>query len=146
MNWLDIILDIIIGKGARVIPKVMPMISNGEVNTILRTYTSNIWLSDGMFRLVDTENLRAFLKSDAGNNKAYVAEVHDCDDYSYELMGRVSEWNSDNTFGLVWGLNVNGDAHAWNFFVDENKKVKYVEPQNDNIFDPTTEKIWIMIV
>ncbi len=146
MNWLDIILDLIIGQKGRVIPKVMPNMTSYYVDELLRKYADNVWLSDGTFQLVDTQNLRDFLASDSINKRQYIAEKHDCDDYSYELMGHVSDWNPDNTFGIVWGNNVNGDGHAWNFFIDENKNIKYVEPQTDTIFDPSTEKIWIMIV
>lgn len=146
MNWLDIILDLIIGKKGRVIPKEMPSITSIEVGAILKSYTNNIWLSDGTFQLVDTENLKAFLASDPINGRPYVSEKHDCDDYSYELMGHVSDWSPDNTFGIVWGLNASGGGHAWNFFIDGNMEVKYVEPQNDVIFTPSTEQIWLMIV
>lgn len=70
-----------------------------------------------------------------------------CDDYSYELMGDVSTWNPAGAFGIVWGNRAgDGAGHAWNFFVDENKKVKFVEPQTDTIFDFTNEIIWIMII
>ena len=146
MNWLDIILDLIIGQKGRVIPKTMPSMTSDYIRDLLIKYTDKIWLSDGTFQLVDTQNLKDFLASDPINKRPYVTEKHDCDDYSYELMGHVSDWNPDNTFGIVWGLNTNGGAHAWNFFIDENKKVRYVEPQNDVIFDPSTEQIWLMIV
>jgi len=140
------ILDLIMGQRGRVIPKEMPSITSTEVGAMLKAYTPNVWLSDGIFQLVDTENLKAFLASDPISGRAYVSEKHDCDDYSYELMGHVSDWNPDNTFGIVWGLNSGGGAHAWNFFVNENIEVKYVEPQTDSIFDPSNEKIWLMIV
>lgn len=146
MNWLNIILELLKGRKEQTIPEPMPTITGTEVTAILKSYTSNLWISDETFRLVKCDNLRAFLATDEVSNRPYVVEKHDCDDFSYELMGRVSEWNSDNTFGLVWGINVNGDAHAWNFFIDENMDVLFIEPQNDIIFAPTTEKIWIMIV
>ncbi len=146
MSLVDIFLELFFRKYANVPIKEMPTITSVEVRAILAQYTDKIWLSDGTFRLVDSKNLKDFLASNEINTRTYIAEKHDCDDFSYELMGRVSEWNSDNTFGIVWGNNSNGDAHAWNFFIDENMKLQYVEPQNDSIFAPTTEKIWMMIV
>lgn len=140
------VLDLFFRKIVMVTPKEMPSIPNTDVGTILRMYTDKIWLSDGTFGLVDTQNLKEFLASDTVNKRSYIAEKHDCDDYSYELMGHVSDWNPDNTFGIVWGLNSNGGGHAWNFFINESMEVKYVEPQNDVIFDPSTEQIWMMIV
>lgn len=146
MSWLDIILDLIMGQNKRVIPKIMPSMTSDYVGDLLRKYTDKIWLSDGTFQLVDTQNLKDFLASDSINKRPYIAEKHDCDDYSYELMGHVSDWNPDNTFGIVWGLNSDGGGHAWNFFISEKKKIMFVEPQSDAIFEPTTEQIWIMIV
>jgi len=146
MNWLNIILELLKGRKEQIIPEPMPTITGTEVTAILKSYTSNLWISDETFRLVKFDDLKAFLTTDEVSNRPYVAEKHDCDDFSYELMGRVSEWNSDNTFGLVWGITVGGYAHAWNFFIDENMEVKYVEPQTDSIFDPSNEKIWLMIV
>ena len=146
MNLIEMILNILMGRKEQVIPKTMPSIIVDEVRNILIPYTDKLWLSDGTFGLVNMQNLLEFLWSDTVSRRSYITEKHDCDDFSYELMGRVSDWNPDNTFGIVWGTNRSGDGHAWNFFIDENKKVKYVEPQNDVIFDPSTEQIWMMIV
>lgn len=146
MNLIEMILNLLRGQKEQVIPKIMPSITIEEVKNILTPYTDKLWLSDGTFGLVDTENLKAFLCSDTVSKRLYITEKHDCDDFSYELMGHVSDWNPDNTFGIVWGLNSNGGGHAWNFFIDENKKVRYVEPQNDVIFNPSIEQIWMMIV
>ena len=147
LKILKILIELFFkNKEIKVIPKNMPSITIDELRTILVAYTPNLWLSDETFGLVDTQNLKNFLIFDLINDRTYITEKLDCDDFSYMLMGRVTEWNSDNTFGIVWGLNRNGDAHAWNFFVNGSLEVKFVEPQNDEIFDPTTEKIWIMVV
>ena len=123
-----------------------PSVTADRIKILLTPFTTNLWLSDGVFKYMTKESLAQFLASDPINSRIYKAESHDCDDFSYELMGHVSGWNSDNTFGIVWGQNASGVGHAWNFFVDENEKVWFVEPQTDSIFTPTTEKIWIMIV
>jgi hypothetical protein len=48
---------------------------------------------------------------------------------------------------MVWGNRaVDNAGHAWNFFINEKNQVMFVEPQNDKIFAPSTEKIWVMIV
>ncbi len=146
MNWQEL-LEIIFGKKVIKIPDpYTETITGDEVRALLGKYTNQLWISDGLFKLVSTQSLEAFLASDTINNRPYIAEKHDCDDYSYELMGHVSDWNSDNTFGIVWGLNGDGNAHAWNFYIDEKRVVKFVEPQTDTIFDPTTEQVWVMIV
>ncbi len=146
MSIIKILLDLLFKQYTTIPIKEMPAITSVEVGAILRAYTDKVWLSDGTFRLVDTQNLGDFLASDAINGRPYVVEKHDCDDFSYELVGHVSGWNPDNTFGIVWGTNANGVGHAWNFFINEERELLFVEPQSDFIFAPTVEKIWVMIV
>ena len=59
----------------------------------------------------------------------FVAEDRDCDDFSYRLMGQFSirGW-SQLCLGIVWT-----HTHALNCFVDENKKLWFIEPQTDKI-------------
>lgn len=124
-----------------------PTISGDEVKQILSKYTSNLWISDGIFKLLDTQNLRNFLSLNSVNTRKYITDFHDCDDYSYELMGDMSTWNPAASFGMVWGNRAEDSLpHAWNFFINENKKIMYVEPQNDQIFEPTKENVWVMII
>ncbi len=146
MNWMKL-LELVFGKSITKIPDpYTESITGDEVRILLSKYTDKLWISDGLFKLMSTQSLEAFLASDSISNRPYITEKHDCDDYSYELMGHVSDWNSDNTFGIVWGLNGDGNAHAWNFYIDEKRVVKFVEPQNDIIFEPNNEKVWMMIV
>lgn len=94
-------------------------------------------------------DLERFLSSSYVDSIKYVAERFDCDDFSYALMGREKEWysqspyNRGSTFGIVWGDIRNSEtdteirAHAVNFFIDNNRELWLVEPQNDNIFKAT---------
>lgn len=132
-------------------PKKVPIVSTpsirySQVAALLTPYTKNIWISDDEFKTIDTENLKDFLKTNPVDGRRYITEAHDCDDYSYELMGDVSDWNPAGAFGIVWGNRAaDGAPHAWNFYVDSNNQIMYVEPQTDEIFFPTIENIWIMI-
>jgi len=145
MNLLDMLWGIF-RKPTKFEQTASPSITGDMVRKALNVYTTQLWISDGSFRTIIKDDMAQFLASNPVNQRKYVNDSHDCDDFSYELMGDVSEWNPDNTFGIVWGNRVDGAAHAWNFFIDGNMKVWFVEPQNDGIFEPTTEKIWIMIV
>ena len=49
-------------------------------------------------------------------------------------------------FGIVIGTTVEGVSHAWNVFIDTNDKIWFIEPQTDKIFQPTTEKIRLIII
>ena len=120
-------------------------ITGAEVSAILTPFTTNLWLSDGIFETINTKNLQDFLAVNDVNTFKYESERRDCDDFAYMLQGDITRWYPAGSMGIVWGICY-GNAHAWNFFIDENMKVKFLEPQTDTIFEPTTEQIWIMII
>ncbi len=122
-------------------------ITGVDIGQNLKQYCQNLWLSDGAAVLINDADMKNFLENNPVNNRKYITEYHDCDDYSFELMGDVSDIFPQGAFGMVWGNRLgDGAAHAWNFYINQDKQVKYVEPQTDKIFDPTSEPIWIMIM
>jgi hypothetical protein len=120
-------------------------INASEVQALLDPFTTNQWISDGVFECIDTENLKAYLKKDPVSDRMYKAESFDCDDYSYSLMGNITQWYPEGSIGIVWG-EVQGGGHAWNFYIDENKTIQYIEPQTDQIYSPSNETVWIMVI
>jgi hypothetical protein len=146
MSLLDTIWDVF-RKPTSVTISITPRITNIELGQILKPFCTNQWLSDENYQTINEKSLKDFLRTNPVSGRKYLVDAHDCDDFSFELMGDVSEWNSDGAFGIVWGNRASdGAGHAWNFFIDENKQLKFIEPQNDQIFAPTTEKVWIMII
>ncbi len=130
-------------------PKVIhgQNITSDEVKNILTSFTANQWISDGIFECINTQNLKDFLSFDDTNKHTYKEEKLDCDDFSYMLQGNITKWYPEGSIGIVWGNRAgDGAGHAWNFFISENKELKFIEPQNDQIFNPSSEKIWIMII
>ena len=128
------------------IPIVETSIIDRTKLKLLLYYVSKPWISDNVYNVINTSNLTTFLNNNPVSERKYITEKHDCDNFSFELMGDVKEWFPSSSFGIVWGLTTEGNPHAWNFFINENEKVMFVEPQDDTIFSPTTEKIWIMII
>jgi len=133
--------------------RAMPEVSSAKLDSeLLSLFTSNIWISDAKYVQVHTDDLKAFLALNPVSTRKYLLESQDCDDFSFEAQGDVCKWyndeeqNSNGAFGIVWGFNAGGSAHAWNFFVNENNKVMFMEPQTDEIFSPGSEKVWIMIM
>jgi len=74
----------------------------------MKIYNYNDVVADGSLEWVD--------------KLEYIPEQHDCDDFARELFGK---W-----CGLAWT-----DTHALNWFIDENKKFWFVEPQTKKIAD-----------
>lgn len=92
---------------------------------------AQIYLSDEIYTITTTDEIRRFLHRDSINRYRYVRTLFDCDDFSYALMGALSipGWAS-LAFGIAWS-----GRHAFNIFIGHNRRVYVVEPQNDNIKD-----------
>ena len=85
-------------------------------------------ISDNVYYTCDVETLKRFLGFDKTNYKAYQSEIFDCDDFSLVLDGRVDMWQPALPFGISWS-----DVHAYNIFIDKDKNVWIVEPQQDKV-------------
>lgn len=119
-----------------------------EVERILQKTLGNVhfhW-ADRKYKLVDTNHLKRFLKINTVSNIKYVSNDFDCDDFSMLLQGDVTRWDSALAFGIVWGITPQGYKHAWNWFVGKDKKIYFVEPQNDRVFLPTSEKALLLLM
>jgi hypothetical protein len=92
---------------------------------------THIYISDSIYWLCTKQDIETFMAMDATNKEKYVPEEHDCDDFSYRLMGQLStsEW-SGIAFGIVWT-----DKHALNCLIDTDGKFWFVEPQTDTLKD-----------
>ncbi len=102
----------------------------------------NYFISDREFETWPLQEMKDFLKKDLLDKKDYVDEIHDCDDFSYELMGRLNERFPGRAHGIIWT-----EAHALNFFYcREYETIFLIEPQNDKIFyKPKDFKVHLMI-
>ena len=104
--------------------------------------SANIILSDAKYELYTKEAIIKFLNYNLTNNRTYITEGHDCDDFAKILLGDYTKWASSNktqkasTFGIAYGI-INNISHAVNLFVDSEKKIWFVEPQSDRIFTLT---------
>lgn len=106
-----------------------------------------IYLVDYDYHLIDYAEMERFLAEDKTNLSKYVAEYHDCDDFSFRLMGQVSipGW-SDIAFGIVFVMTPQG-GHAVNCFVSTAKEVYLIEPQTDKMFStPSNWKVFFCLM
>ncbi len=149
MSFLDWLWDYF--RKPKPVPIDGSLVSNQDLRNILLRHTPNVWLSDAKYYTVRPDDLTKFLETNPVHKRKYLTEGQDCDDFSFELMGDMatlySEKDHNAAFGIVWG-NPAFDlsaGHAWNWFIDDSGNLKYVEPQNDEIFDPSIENIWLMI-
>jgi len=117
-------------------PQDLENIDFNEVNTLLTAEFPNatLLLSDYMYKTTTLAEFDRFIKNDVTNNNIYVSEYYDCDDFSYSIMGHLSnqDWGC-LTFGILW-TSTPGGGHAVNCFIDKDRNVWILEPQDDSIF------------
>lgn len=139
------------------IPKQFPIqsvkiqITDKELGIIIQNTTGMGQVlfhhSDKYYNLVDINHLKNYLKFNPVDQRQYITESHDCDDFSFILQGDVTRWDSDLAFGIVWATTPRGVGHALNVCVGTDKKIYFVEPQSDQVFEPTDEwKTWWVLI
>jgi len=130
-------------------PYPLDDISFNELHALVTTEfpDAQIYLSDSKYKTTSVSQLSKFLTWDKTNEREYVSEWFDCDDYSYVLTGdiKIPGWE-ELPFGMLWTETPDG-GHAVNVFVDNEKKVWIIEPQNDSIKKlPTGWKPYLVII
>ena len=101
-------------------------ITYSEDYNILRGLSPEVYLSDSFFNLTDMESAKVFTKETKVAYRAWTAQDHDCDNFSFALMGYWSEGLKSFATGIVWS-----DNHAFNIMIDKNKVIWIIEPQNN---------------
>ena len=122
-------------------PKLTGEISNADLHQVLKEKLKGVWwffskkpviyLVDRKYQLTSKSEVERFLKNDKTNLEKYVADFHDCDDFSWTLLGAI---NAGAWAGIAFGFAFS-KTHAFNIFCD-GKEVYIIEPQNDMIWKP----------
>ena len=109
-------------------------ISSSELRTHIYEHAKVEWLAeDSIYFLPTEENMTTVINYlDAVFRKFgiyFIPEGLDCDDFAIILWGKFHEKFGNCSVGFA-----TSNEHAFNFFIDENKKLWIIEPQNDTIF------------
>jgi len=107
-------------------PSILGKISMAEVNAILSSQTNVIFISDETFQTTSQDQASKFTDSTRVAYRKWVEEDHDCDNFSFALMGYWSDELKSFPFGIAWSEN-----HAFNFMIDSNKQLWIIEPQTN---------------
>lgn len=104
------------------------IISINEIRDILKKYCSinNIYLSDPAYLLTSKDEADKYTKQSLINTRKYVKDVHDCDNFSFALIGYWSDSLKSFCFGIAWSK-----SHAFNIMIDNDKQVWICEPQSN---------------
>jgi len=86
------------------------------------------WL-DNKYVAVSEKEFQKIIDWDWTDNKKYVAEKYDCDNFAFSFKARVDRKFHINTVGLV--IDYDG-GHAYNIIIFSNGTSKIFEPQSDS--------------
>jgi hypothetical protein len=128
-------------RAKTLVPCQAPTITADELeklilNTFGTQYQYFVAISDEWFRLIKYEDMVNLLKEDDTDTIPYVDTVFDCDDFSDVLLGSLTRktWNQGYAIGNLWYINEELNfGHAVNLFVDDQRRMWIIEPQNDKI-------------
>lgn len=102
-----------------------------------------IRFGDGTYYLPTIQEVREILSKSQADRRTWLAERFDCDDFAYVLKGEMSIHAYDTgdiryglCVGMVWGnfAWVKG-YHAVNWFIASDGALRFIEPQNDSVYD-----------
>ena len=118
---------------------IIPYIKNQSGKIILNN--PNLKALDSEFALLTKKQVVEFLKSDWTNWRIYRKEKFDCDDFAIILWGKFHEKFGNCSVGFACS-----NVHAFNLFIDENRKLWIIEPQTDKIFTTNDNKYELKMV
>lgn len=87
---------------------------------------SDIHLSDVQYDLTTVSEAKRFAQETKVQFREWKEETHDCDNFSYALMGYWSQGLMSFAFGIAWS-----STHAFNIMFDQNKILWVCEPQTN---------------
>jgi hypothetical protein len=105
---------------------------NDAYQILLKVFPgASIYMPDLTYKTAPASEVQKIIDWSGSKNEKYLTEQFDCDDFAWLLMGSVSfyPWSA-LPFGTIWT-----NKHALNFFIDDQKKLWFVEPQNGKIQD-----------
>ena len=123
-----------------------PEISGREIGRILRHQFGDVavFTTDETYQLVDPDEFQDFLMVDETDERIYMLERNDCDDYAQILQGKVREYEYDRGHNYSWAVGMafgpkktdSSALHAYNFMITTDRSLYLVEPQSDEVLTP----------
>jgi hypothetical protein len=128
-------------------------LSRNEVEKIIEKHLAGklksgykINLGDARYFCPTLSDAQKIVNYTSVNERIFITRRFDCDDFAFLLKAefvkdayREGKRRAAHCFGIVWSyLPVH---HAMNWMINDDMKLRFVEPQNDQIFFPrTTDK------
>ena len=124
-----------------------------RINEALKGKTTSnfaLHMADDLYYCHPLKEAREIIANNTINTNTWTAEKYDCDDFAFALKTEfIRTAYVDNVryaaacFGILWGtgLRMNGTGtepvhHAINWMINDDLKLRFVEPQNDRVYFP----------
>jgi len=120
--------------------QIKPTIVDGsKFRNELRNTTdiSTISIMDRKYYMTDWETWKEIIELDWTDQKKYIKEQYDCDDFAFSFKARASEVFGLNSVMACYGKIYNKDtgaligSHYWNIILTDDNKAYYYEPITD---------------
>ncbi|MFV9676122.1 MAG: hypothetical protein ACNYVW_00465 [Methanosarcinales archaeon] len=117
-----------IGETAKPVPQSLPALLHRATGCP----QDHIYIRDAQLDTIAYEEAQDFLKYDKTDQKHYVRNTFDCDDFADLLYVAARMYFLEKGINAAWG-NVWDSGHATNCFISNLHKVYIVEPQTDEL-------------
>jgi len=94
---------------------------------------AEIHIRDCYYYLVSFEDMKKLLKWDKTDERKWVADEYDCDDFAFDLWRNISR-HYHIALGVLGIQEPDGTLHMMNIFFAVDGNVYLIEPQTDEIF------------
>lgn len=89
-----------------------------------------IVIMDNWYYLVNEDDMNTLMEYDKTNEHKYVKEVYDCDDFAFDFWRNVTR-HYHIALGVAFVKTLDGRSHAINFYIGEDYRIHFIEPQLD---------------
>ena len=108
-------------------PPRLGEITYSELSKLLaKNCGCQIFLSDEIYGLTSKEKALKYSNQTTIRFEKWVEEKHDCDEFSFALMGYWNKGLEQFAFGIAWSR-----YHAFNIMIDHKRQIWIVEPQTN---------------
>ncbi len=106
-------------------------------------------IADSTYYCTPLKDAQTIIAASKLHKRAFVRDIYDCDDFahllkSFFIENAYKDWQRryPHCMGIVWGrlLKVKDKqkqgVHAINWMINDDKKLRFIEPQTDKIYYP----------
>lgn len=112
-----------------------------------------LFIADEKYYCTPLGDAKETIKASALDRQTWVEERFDCDDFAHVLKAHFAEAaykdgkrRAAHCFGILW--KAKPEPHAINWMINSDKKLRFIEPQDDSVFAPRKKdkEIFFMLV